>query len=204
MAHSGRTSLLPHHVTAALPPDSYWAVVALEHHLWRRWHRDELTGRDDPPLEEIDEGRGVGVFLTIAYTQTLLRAVGAPKTGEDYAAAILNTILPRLGLLERTSFVKKPTVRREHPGEQRERGGRHAQPGPARSYWWRIFRLPTLSRLLAPRAGAYSSGAPPTRPRGSASLVGLLRCQGLVGRWRRPSEFGRGSVQEAWWATGPP
>jgi hypothetical protein len=201
---TGRVSLLPRHELEALPNDERFAAEALERHLWLRHHRPALTGRDDPPLEVLEDGTGVGVFLTIAYVQTLLRQVGSPKTGEDYAARIINEILPRLGLLAATPYVKKPGVRRAHPGVQRQSGGRHAQPGQVSSYWWRIFRLPTLSRLVAPRCGAYSSGAPLTRPRVSASLVGLLECQGLLGRWRRASEFGRGSVQEAFWATGPP
>jgi hypothetical protein len=201
---TGRVSLLPRHEVEALSPDERYAVEALEHHLWLRHQRTALTGRDDPALEVLEDGSGVGVFLTIGHVQTLLRRIGSPKTGEDYAAVTINKILPNLGLLAATPFVKKPRARRAHPGVQRDSGGRHAQPGQASSYWWRIFRLPTLSRLVAPRAGAYSTGTPLTRPRVSASLVGLLRRQGLVGRHRRPSDFGRGSVQQAFWATGPP
>jgi hypothetical protein len=202
---TSRISLLPRHEVDALKHDERAAVEFLEHHLWLRHHREALTGRDDAPLEVLDDGT-VGVFLTIGYVQTLLRDMGADKIGEDHAATVINTILPRLGLLQATGYVKKPRVRRAHPGEQREEGGRHAQPSTSRAYWWRIFRLPTLTRLLTPRVGAYPlrPGNPTTPARDLASLVGLLRCQGLVRQPKRPSKFGRGSVQAAFWATGPP
>lgn len=170
-----------------------------------RYYRGELTGRADAPLEVLDDG-SVGVFLTIGYMQTILRQMGAPKVGEDFAATIINTILPRLGLIEPTPFVKKPHVEEAHPGEPRKNGGRHAQPSSIRSYWWRVFRLPSLGALLSPRAGAYSSrpGWPVPRLRGSASLVGLLRRQGLISARARASRYAHGSVQAAFQATGPP
>ncbi len=198
-AGAGRVSLLPAHEVSALPADERIAVEVLERHLWLRQQRP------DPALEVLPDG-SLGVFLTIGYVQSLLHLIDAPKKGEDYAAEILNTILPRLGLIEQTDLTKKPRARVAHPGEQRETGGRHAQRTPLRSYWWRIFKLPTLTKLVTPIAGAYSRnpGTPPTRPLVSASLVGLLRCQGLISPRRRKMRFLPGSVQAAFHATGPP
>jgi hypothetical protein len=195
---AGRVSLLSRHFVAALPPDERHAVEMLETHLWQRQERPE------PP--ELLDDHTVGVFLTIGHVQKLLHEIDAPKKGEDYAAEILNSILPRLGLLEATGLTKKPRVARAHPGESRETGGRHAQPTIHCSYWWRIFRLPTLSKYLASRVGAYPEhpGTCVVRPRGEASLVGLLRCQGLISVFKPGRKFGRGSVQAAFWATGPP
>lgn len=195
----GRVSLLPVHVVRAFPEDERVAVQLLEYHLWLRQQRP------DPALELLPDG-SVGVFLTIGYVQKLLREIGARKTGEDYAAEVLNAILPRLGLIEQTNLAKKPRADVAHPGEQRETGGRHAQRTPLRSYWWRIFKLPTLTKLVTPIAGAYSRnpGTPPPRPLGSASLFGLLRCQGLISPRRRKMRFLPGSVQAAFHATGPP
>jgi hypothetical protein len=186
----GRVSLQPRHITAALPEDERVAVEALETHLFQRGHRPE------PSFEVLADGT-VGVFLTISHMQKLLRQIGSRKTGEDFAAETLNTILPRLGLIEDTGLTKKPGG-----------GGRHAQPTTTHSYWWRVFRLPTLAKLLTPRFGAYpkTPGNPEalTLAPGSASLVGLLRCQGVISGWKRRTSFLRGSVQGAFQATGPP
>ena len=130
--HSGRVSLLPRHVVAALPEDDRVAVELLEQHLHERHPRRE------PALEVLPDG-GVGVFLTIGYVQDTLRAMGARKTGEDYAAEIINTILPRLGLTRDTGLTKKPRTRDPHATT--EAGGRHAQPQLGQSFWWRIFPI---------------------------------------------------------------
>jgi hypothetical protein len=196
----GRVSLKPRHVLDALPEDERVSVELLEHHLWNRQRRAE------PALEVLPDG-GVGVFLTIGHVQGLLRQIGARKTGEDFAAEILNTILPRLGLLEDTGLTKKPKPRTRDPRATAEaEGGRHAQNTLHRSHWWRVFRLPTVAKLVTPRFGAYPPrpGTEPPRHWGTASLVGLLRSQGLIPRRRRRSRVSAGSVQAAFWATGPP
>jgi hypothetical protein len=198
---SGRVSLLPRHETAALRPDERAAVEMLETHLWQRTRRAHRAHR---ALEVLPDG--VGVFLTVAHVQRVLRQIDAPKTGEKFAAHVINDLLPRLGLIEDTGGVKKPRVRTAHPGQQREDGGRHAQPNAARSYWWRVFRLPTLDCMFTPRTGAYPSapGTPVGRPRISASLSALLRCQGLPARSRRWGQPSPGSPRAAFEATGPP
>jgi hypothetical protein len=171
-------------------------VIALEHHLWRRGQRDNLS------FEVLD--RGLGVFLTIAYMQKLLRAVRSPKTGQHYAAECLNTILPRLGLIEDSGLVKLP-VNESHRVE-RASGGRAAQNTALHSFWWRIFRLSTLSAILS-QPGAYPSKPGHGRAPGvalTASLLALLGCQGLVRKPSRSQKFRYGSVQAAFQATGPP
>jgi hypothetical protein len=196
---TGRVSLLPRHVVDALPPDERHAVEMLETHLWQRQQRRE-------PTLEVMPDNTAGTFLTIGHVQKVLRQIKASKRGEDYAAEVLNTILPRLGLLQPTSVTKKPRSQHPHPGEQRATGGRHAQPTLQHSYWWRVFRLPTLDKYLTPRAGAYAAQtwAFGRRHIGEASLVGLLVRQGLISGFRPRRSFGRGSVQAAFWATGPP
>jgi hypothetical protein len=204
---TGRVSLVPRHKVTALSPDEQDAVAVVETHLWKRLHQQR---RDPfPALEVLPDGDGVGVFLTISHVQDLLREIGARKKGEDFAAEILKTILPRLGLLEDTGRTRKPRAKSSRgsaAGKSPQTGGRHAQPSLHRSYWLRIFKLPTLIKLLTPIAGAYPSrpGTSPARPRGEASLVGLLRCQGLISGSRRRGGFSSVSVQAAFWATGPP
>jgi hypothetical protein len=194
---------MPRHETEALPEDKRIAVVFLE------WHLAQRGKRDDPTFERLADG-GLGTFLTTGYVQAGLRAIDAPKTGKDFAAEIKNEILPRLGLLEPTGEVRKPRAEKAHPGKQRETGGRHAQPNELRSYWWPVFRLPTLERLLAGlsgRRGAYPSHpghSPHEVGKSEASLFRLLRCQGLI--WERRGGRGRpsGQIQRTHWATGPP
>jgi hypothetical protein len=203
---SGRVSLQPRHLTEALPRDDRIAVEFLEWHVWQRSH-----GKN--PAFELPESGGVGVFLTISHVQRGLREIGAPKRGKDYAAEILNEILPRLGLIEDSGEAKLPRVHEAHPDdptvgpdEQRETGGRHAQPSSLRSRWWRVFRLPALDRLFS-REGAYPrrSGHPLNQERqGEASLFRLLRCQGLVSSRRKKNQTSPGSVQWAFRHTGPP
>jgi hypothetical protein len=199
---SGRVSMQPRHETNALPPDQRWAVAALEHHLWKRQHCRY-------PLFELLTDGTLGTFITIGYFQECLREVGAPKHGEDYAAACLNTILPALGLIEDSGTAKKPRapdLQERNPFRQNPNpeGGRAAQLDPEHSYWWRVFRLPTLTRYITPRAGAYRIGEFWGARWDLASLVGLLRCQGLIPGRRRRRDFAYGSVQAAFHATGPP
>jgi hypothetical protein len=196
-ASRGRISLQPRHGTNALPERDRIAVEMLEHHLWLRQHRPEQS-------LELLPGGGVGVFLTIKYVRRLLREIGACWTGRDYAAEILNEILPRLGLIEYTGQVKKPRVE-DNSFTTRAEGGRHAQPNEQHAFWWRIFRLSTLDKIVQP-TGAYPAhpGNPTPRRPGTASLLRLLKCQGLI-RGRKPrGSFAPGSVQAAFWATGPP
>jgi hypothetical protein len=199
-ACTGRVSLLPRHEVKRLPPDERAAVEMLEAHLWHRQHTDH------PALELLPDGT-LGVFLTIGHVQKLLRQIGAHKHGEDYAAAVLNEHLPRLGLIEHTTRVKKPRVEPSRFGKNtdpRSEGGRGAQPDEQHSYWWRVFRLPTLTRYVTPLAGAYRVHEFWGARLGPASLVGLLRCQLLIPARRRRRGFAHGSVQAAFWATGPP
>jgi hypothetical protein len=187
---NGRVSLQPRHLTNALPPDERVAVEALERHLWHRGQRSE------PTFEVLEDG--VGTFLAISHMQECLRLVRSHKTGEDFAAEVLNTILPGLGLIEDTGRVRKPGGS----------GGRRHQPDRLHSRWWRIFRLPTLTKLLKPRSGAYpSSPGLPLRLTPAlvpASLVGLLRRQGRIPARSKRNRFAPGSVQAAFHATGPP
>jgi hypothetical protein len=139
----GRVSLLPRHVTNALPDDERVAVEALEAHLSDR-HR-----RAEPALELLPDG-GVGVFLTIGYMQKTLRQGGAHKTGEHFAAQVLNTILPRLGLLQDTGLTKKPRNRNDRA---------HAKPGGAR---------------LRPASCTPTGGESSDSPRSTSSSAGTV------------------------------
>ena len=224
MVTQGRVSLQPIHITNALPTDERNAVRALELHLWQRSQR-----RKNPALEVLPDSTA-GVFLTVGHMQGLLRQVGSKKTGEKFARRVLREILPGLGLIEDTGVTKKPR-QRPHPhqnennsqngrifagqdlltsegGEQgglgqTDEGGRHAQLSQHRSRWWRVFSLPTVNKMLIPICGAYAHTSL-TRPNVSASLSALLKSQGLISGWKRRTSFNPGSVQEAFWATGPP
>ncbi|HZP72456.1 MAG TPA: hypothetical protein VFA97_03660 [Gaiellaceae bacterium] len=194
---AGRITLQPIHVTDALPRAHREAVIVVETHLWlRQAHRDEHA-----PLEVLDDGT-LGCFLTVERVRRLLRMTGARYCGEKTARRVLNEILPALGLIEDTGLVKKPAKRHPYPGE----GGRHAQPSLHRSRWWRIYRLPPLTRHVTPKCGAYNNwnGDVPPRAWGSASLSALLSCQGLIPERKRRVSFQRGSVQWAFANTGPP
>ena len=203
----GRITLQPFHVTDALPDDERWAWKAKEAHLWLRYHHRD----DNAPLELLPDG-SVGDFTTTGHVQMLLRLIGAPKQGEKFAARVKNEIWPRLGLTEKTGWVKKPRVREDRPGQQREEGGRHAQSSELSSKWWPVYRLPTLTRLLSRYRDACPGGAYPSHPgeprsqvrQLTASLSALLRCQGLIPKRKRRIRGAPGSVQHTFWATGPP
>ncbi len=188
----GRVSVQPRHITAQLPEDERIAVEVLETHLYLR------TRGTNAALEVLSDGTPA-IFLTTRRIQKILRLIGARKTGKDYARRITKEILPRLGLLNDTGQVKKPG----------HHGGRHAQPPGPHSYWWTLYRIPTLTKLFTPRFGAYPErpGNPESstpRPKGSASLLRLLVCQGLISGTMRRRSSRPGSVQAAFQATGPP
>ena len=82
------------------------------------------------------------IFLTVRHVQRLLRAIGARKTGEKAAAAAIATMQAK-GWIEDTGGTKKP-----RRGEQSAEGGKDSQPDLQHAYWWRIFRVPALSRLV--------------------------------------------------------
>jgi hypothetical protein len=204
---ASRVSLQPRHVTNRLPEKQKAAVVALEHHLWLRHHRD------NPSLETLDDG-AVGVFLTLKHFQRCLRETGSRWKGRDFAAECLNTILPALGLIEDTGLTKKPKAKPSkatmiahaaHGRTPPTDGGRHAQTSPLRSFWWRVYRLPTLTRYVR-GLGAYASRREDAerRAHGTASLFRLLRCQGLVSQRPKRKSFQPGSVQWQFQHYGPP
>jgi hypothetical protein len=202
----GRVSVQPINVTKALPEDQRVAVDVLEVHLWQRGQR-----RKNPAFEVLPDGTA-GVFLTTGHVRKILHQIRARKKGEKFAAQIINTILPGLGLIEDTGLTKKPRTR-PHPHQNEshsqngtdvtEEGGRHSQPATLHSYWYRVFRLPTLTKMLTPICGAYGTTCL-TRPKVTASLSALLKSQGLISKRKRRNGFSHGSVQEAFWATGPP
>jgi hypothetical protein len=146
-----------------------------------------LPAERHPPLEGED-----CVFLTDFWVQGLLRVVGARKTGEKAAAAALRTMLAH-GWIEDTDTTKKA-----------RRPGRGERGVGAHSYWWRVFRVPALSRAVAyffPQ-GAYARL--PAAPPPVGSLSAFLRCQGLIPRRRRRSRPNPGSVQWVFLHSGPP
>jgi hypothetical protein len=96
------------------------------------------------------------IFLTVRHVQRLLRAIGAAKTGEKAAAVALATMQAK-GWIEDTGETKKPrrgersiakAARFQSQGEVELEGGKDSQPTLRRSYWWRIFRVPALSRVI--------------------------------------------------------
>ena len=181
----GRVSVQPRHVTNALPESERIAVEVLELQLWLRDH-----GPHDA-FEILDDGTPA-IFLTIGRVQELLRLIGARKRGRDYARQIRNEILPSLGLIEDTGLVKKPKK----------------QTKLGRSFWWNLYRVPVLEKLVSPKHGAYperpGEPSPTGHPPGLASLYRVLKSQGLI--WTRPQGWdpGSGTVQIAFRATGPP
>jgi hypothetical protein len=201
---TGRVSLMPRHVWAALPEDERIAVHVLEAHLQDR----QDQSRHDA-VELLPDG-GLGVFLTVGHVQKILRRIGSKRTGQHFAAQILRKTLPKLGLIRDTGLTKKPRVPRDElphlANDAEPEGGRHAQRSVLRSLWWRVFEVPALSRLRVPKSGAYpmNPGYPLPGLRGTACLSALLRCQGLLPKKRRAFSPSPGSVQAAFAATGPP
>jgi hypothetical protein len=194
-------------VTGRLSERERAAVAALEHHLALRIESEH------EPLDIDADGYSV-TFLTVKRMQRCLRATGKWR-GEHFARECLNEILPRLGLIEDTGEVKKPEItdeqkklRRKHFGDGATSGGRDAQPSILHSYWWRMYRLPTLPRLIVSHFGVWLSDADGQtlrsgRKRG-AFLSALHRSQELQFAPRRRSGFSPGSVQWAFAHSGPP
>ena len=188
---SGRVSVLPRLELDALPKRERLAVVAFEAFLWSRGETKH------EPFVKTNDGRKDGVFLTDSHMQEWLWKSGSPWRGEKFAAECIRT-LKRLRIIEDTGEVKKPKAQPNRAG--RTEGGRHAQPSPHRSYWWRVYRVLAVTKLLTPVAGAYKFN----RRQGTASLSAFVIRQGLISPRRSPSGFQKGSVQAAFWATGPP
>jgi hypothetical protein len=188
-----------------LPEREREAVRALE---WHAGFRTTVTKFEPVELEE--DGTPTTI-LTDGHFQRCLRACGATRTGEKFAAECLSEILPRLGLLEDTGRVMKPRpsedaqARREKfaPGHSGE-GGRAAQTSLLSSRWWRVFRLPTLPRLVRCQFGVWLSGGIARGRHDLASLSALFRCQDLVLPSPRRRSFAKGSVQWVFAQSGPP
>ena len=84
-------------------------------------------------------------------------------------------------------------------------GGRDAQPSPSRSYWWRVFRVVPLSRVLrayGAMQGAYAYIS--ELPQRLASLSAWAERQGLISRRRGRRGARLGSVQYVFARSGPP
>ena len=194
--------LLPADEWRGLDEDGRAAVDALSLHIWARGRQNEHS-----PFEGED-----CVFLTVRWMQGLLRAVGARKTGEKAAAAAIY-LLEQRGLIVDTGTTKKPrrtaesiarAERFQKGGAIADEGGKEGQPSHFHSYWWRVFRVPALTRIrhaLEP-LGAYArfEGV----PQHLASLSAFLRRQGLISRPRGRSRPNPGSVQWVFLHSGPP
>jgi hypothetical protein len=186
-----------------LDEDGRAAVDALSLHVWWRARQDEHEAFEG---EEDD-----CVFLTVPWMQGLLRAVGARKTGEKTAAAAI-AFLKQRGLIVDTGKTKKPRRSSERvakaekfqaAGPVAREGGKDAQPTSLRSYWWRVFRVPALTRARTSiPTGAYWQL--PDGPQHSASLSAFLRRQGPISVPRRRSRPNPGSVQWVFALSGPP
>lgn len=184
------------------------SVIAL--HLAFRFRQ-----RRHAPLEEIDKRRDC-IFLTVSWVQFLLRRLGYRKTGRDFARTVINRA-QELGFIQDTGDTRKPRRPRQSiaragkfqsAGDVRTEGGADSQPSIDRSRWWRVFRVPALTRVLTsytpypsrePDAGSWRGV-----PRHAVSLCRLLIRQGLLKQPRPRKRFRPGSVQAAFWATGPP
>jgi hypothetical protein len=88
-------------VWAELSDDERIAVRCVDLHLRLRFGQSEYE-----PLEEID-GERCGIFWTVGYVQGLLRQLRYRKSGEKFAADVIE-IVQRLGILEATGRVKRP------------------------------------------------------------------------------------------------
>ena len=80
-----------------------------------------------------------------------------PQDGRKAAAPAIAALVVR-GLLVDTGEAKKPRrsaeriVRAEKlqtAGTVAHEGGKHAQPTSLRSFWWRVFRVPALTKVRA-------------------------------------------------------
>jgi hypothetical protein len=176
--------------------------MALSLHIWARSRQTKNAAF---------EGRDC-IFLTVSWMQQLLRGVEARKRGKKAAAAAI-FFLERSELIVDTGETKKPrrpggSVARaekfQKRGEIVHQGGKEAQPSSFRSYWWRVFRVPALTRIrrvLEPQ-GAYAHAE--DVPQHLASLSAFLRRQGLLKTPKRLKGANPGSVQWAFAHSGPP
>jgi hypothetical protein len=191
--------LMPKESYRALSDEQRAWVRALELHL--RWRFEQNR---HAPLDS-----GGETFLTVSHVQKLLRCVGAPRRGEAEAIAWWQDV----DLIQDTGKMKKPELNpsrlaaREHFGQGtvRSEGGRDAQPSSSRSYWWRVFVIVPIARVLAAYArmqGAY--GRFGDVPHDSASLSAFLRRQGLIPCSRPRRTVRPGSVQWVFAHSGPP
>jgi hypothetical protein len=196
-------------------------VGLLSRQAWHRLGEDERAAVDALSLHVWFRARQTGhsafegddcVFLTASWMQNLLRAVDARKAGEKAAAAAIS-FLEEKGLLVDTGRTKKPRRRAERiaraerfqkRGAIAREGGKEAQPSPHHSYWWRLFRVPALTKVREgfKPLGAY--GRFEDVPQHLASLSAFLRRQGLIPHRRAPSRFSPGSVQWVFAHSGPP
>jgi len=183
------------------------SLVVLERQI-----RYRCEQREHEPLEQVG-GRRDCIFLTAKRVQRLLGELRYRRRGEKFARTIIAT-LERLSAIEDTLQTKKPrrSAQRLAAAERFSStppaltGGRDAQPSIFRSYWWRVFRVPAIARVLVSRRalGAYDSGVVLRRPQALASLSALLRRQVPVTRRRAPSSFSKGSAQWVFANSGPP
>lgn len=182
-----------------LGEDQRAAVDALSLHI--RWRARQ---RRHPAFE------GDETIVTVGWMRKLLRVAGARKTGARAAAAAIAR-LEGSGLMVDTGKVMTPARQPSgYPtvGASRREGReavleRAAASLLGHSYWWRVFRVPALTRVRAASQTAYprSPGAPLTP---SGSLSALLRRQGLISGPRRRSRPNPGSPQWAFAHSGPP
>ena len=194
--------LLPSDEWRGLDESEREAVDALGLHIWLRGRQTE-----HPALEGED-----CVFLTVRWVQALLRATGARRTEEKAAAAAISFLEER-ELIVDTRKTKKPrrasgSIARaekfQKQGTIAHEGGKDSQPSSLRSYWWRVFRVPALTKVrdsVRP-LGAY--GQLQNVPQHLASLSAFLRRQRLTSRRERRSSPNRGSVQWVFLHSGPP
>ena len=134
--------------------------------------------RRHEPLEEV-EGMSDCVFLTNGWVRKLLRLLGYRKTGLDFARWVIGRA-QELGYIEDTRKTRKP--RRPHlaiaragknqkVGDVRTGGRPDSQPSMLRSRWWRVFRVPAITRVVAP----YSPYPTPAYAATDSRLLGVPR-----------------------------
>lgn len=182
-----------------LTRDEKDAANAVTLHIWWRVHTKRF------PAFDRDE-----TFLTNGHVQRLLKAVNATNTGEKAARTALATMQERGWIID-TGRTKKPRrspasierAERYIGGDIQAEGGRYAQSSIQRSYWWRVFRVPALTKVLASMPqGAYPNIK--AVPHDLASLLAFLRRQGVISKPKRRSRPNPGSVQWAFMHSGPP
>ena len=166
-----RVSLLPHRHDWTEIQRD--AVTMLECHIANRgsWRRGDVERTP----------------LTLSHIQWWLRKTGARRSGRDYARDVLREPV-QMQLLKDTGQVLKPC--------KQPRKSEHV-------YWWRVFEVLPIARAkeAARRTSASLAGGSARLRRGTVSLRGWLRCQGVI---RTPSKPLKGSVQWVFMHTGPP